>query len=120
MSLPLFIAHAGNRAAFHAARAGDDEERGGQRACRIFRLRHVRQEGPGIDVGAESASRGDHRHACGVEVIHEVFDERGRLADHRLVGGFAQADGHGFDFAHRHAAVGEETFVKRNQVLHLD
>ena len=67
----------------------------------------------------EHTRRGDHRNAVFIERFYQIFDKIGALADHRFVERLTQANGHRLDLADRDTAVSKETFVKRNQCLHL-
>lgn len=115
----VFVTDAGERAAFHPAHAGGDEEGRRQGPGRIVLLRNMGQEAPGVNMGAQAARGG---HAGNAHVHHladEVFNEGGALGNHGQVRGFIQAHGHGFNFTHGDAAVGQEAFKQGNQVLHF-
>lgn len=77
------------------------------------------QETPGVNMSAQAASGG---HAWNAHVHHladKVFNEGGALRNHGQIRGFIQAHGHGLNFPHGNAAVGQEAFKQGNQMLHF-
>ncbi len=104
-------------AAFHTADAARDVEGADEGAGGVLFLRNVRDDAAGVQMRAETASRGDDGDAGFRHLVDGVLDEDRALGDDVHIHGFVEADGHRFHFLHGHTAVGEEAFVHGNGVL---
>ena len=102
-----------NAAALHAAHARDQVYCRRQRASRVHRLRHLRDETARVHVAGQPAGWRHDRDAQLQQPPHKVSNEVRRTAGNRLGGHFPQPHRHRFDFLGGHSAVGGKTFIDR-------
>ena len=81
-------------------------------------MRHVGNEGTGVEVAAQASCREDNGHAIVVELLGEVVDELRTLADVLHVEALIQALCHGLHSAYVHTTVGEEALVEGDVLDH--